>query len=129
MPISSGLSIQDISKSFPGVQALQNITFDVPAGTVHALCGENGAGKSTLLKILAGVHAATSGVVTIDGKSHAPQTPADALKSGIGVIYQELHLVDELSVAENLFLGALPSKSGIVDKAKLAADKSSPRAD
>ncbi len=72
MPISSGLSIQDISKSFPGVQALQNITFDVPAGTVHALCGENGAGKSTLLKILAGVHAATSGVVTIDGKPHAP---------------------------------------------------------
>ena len=122
MPISSGLSIQDISKSFPGVQALQNITFDVPAGTVHALCGENGAGKSTLLKILAGVHNATSGVVTIDGKPHAPQTPADALKSGIGVIYQELHLVDELSIAENLFLGALPSKSGIVDKARLAAD-------
>ena len=122
MPISSGLSIQDISKAFPGVQALQNITFDVPAGTVHALCGENGAGKSTLLKILAGVHAATSGVVTIDGKPHAPQSPADALKSGIGVIYQELHLVDELSVAENLFLGALPSKSGIVDKAKLTAD-------
>ena len=60
--------------------------------------------------------------LTIDGKPHAPQTPADALKSGIGVIYQELHLVDELSVAENLFLGALPSKSGIVDKAKLAAD-------
>lgn len=117
-----GLTFQGVSKTFPGVIALQDISFSVAPGTVHALCGENGAGKSTLLKILAGVHSPTSGIITISGNPHVPTSPSDAIRSGVAVIYQELHLVDELSIAENLFLGSLPTKNGFVDTLRLHQD-------
>lgn len=117
----TGLQFQDISKSFPGVKALQNVSFDVFAGSVHALCGENGAGKSTLLKILSGAYRPDSGGLAIDGQSMVFKQPIDALKAGVAVIYQELHLAPELSVAENIFIGHLPSQVGVLRSGTLRA--------
>src|SRR6478735_9094073 len=101
------LRFDSIGRTFPGVVALDNVSFGVRAGSVHALMGENGAGKSTLLKILAGAQPPTSGRILMgDGEGEATarvqnfNRTADALKAGIAVIYQELHLVPELSVAE-----------------------------
>src|SRR5689334_5610531 len=102
------LAFDRVSMEFPGVKALQEVSFDVQAGSVHALMGENGAGKSTLLKILSGAYRPTSGALAIDGQARVFHTTADALTAGIAVIYQELHLVPEMTVAENLFLGHLP---------------------
>ena len=106
---------------FPGVKALDEVSFDVLAGSIHALMGENGAGKSTLLKILSGAYTPSSGSLAIDGASRVFRDTADALAAGIAVIYQELHLVPEMSVAENLFLGHLPQRFGIVNRRALAA--------
>lgn len=100
----------DVVKKFPGVTALRDISFQVLPGEVHVLLGENGAGKSTLMKILSGVYAPTSGRILLEGKSYARLTPADAKKHGISVIYQELSVIDALSIAENLFVGHLPMK-------------------
>ncbi|MFM8620092.1 MAG: L-arabinose ABC transporter ATP-binding protein AraG [Opitutaceae bacterium] len=107
---------------FPGVRALDEVSFDVRAGSIHALMGENGAGKSTLLKILSGAHQPTSGEVRIDGRRVEFADTSAALAAGVAVIYQELHLVPAMSVAENLFLGHLPARLGIVDRARLATD-------
>ncbi len=104
---------------FPGVKALQDVSFDVRAGSVHALMGENGAGKSTLLKILSGAYRPSAGGVAIDGQPRAFESTADALAAGVAVIYQELHLVPEMSVAENLFLGHLPQRAGLVKRSEL----------
>jgi len=98
-----------ISKSFPGVQALDGVTFGVRRGEVHALLGENGAGKSTLMKILAGAQPADSGEIHLGGKPVRIQSPLDAQRLGISVIYQEFNLVPALSVAENIFLGREPT--------------------
>ena len=106
---------------FPGVRALVDVSFDVRAGSIHALMGENGAGKSTLLKILSGAHQPTAGRVAIDGEPRSFRATADALSAGVAVIYQELHLVPEMSVAENLFLGHLPQRSGFVRRGELLA--------
>lgn len=100
-----------ISKRFGPVQALSGVTFDVRSGTVHALCGENGAGKSTLMKILAGVHQPDEGVIELNGTQQTFSQPADAIKAGISMIYQELDLAEDLTVAENIFLGAEPRGS------------------
>lgn len=100
----------DVVKKFPGVTALKDISFEVLPGEVHVLLGENGAGKSTLMKILSGVYAPTSGEILLDGNRYKKLTPADAKKHGISVIYQELSVIDALSIAENLFLGHLPMK-------------------
>ena len=99
------LSFHAIGKTFPGVKALQDISFDCYAGEVHALMGENGAGKSTLLKILSGSYQASSGEIRIQGQPANFQHTTDALNAGVAIIYQELHLVPEMSVAENIFLG------------------------
>src|SRR4051812_35479068 len=109
-PMSSSLALgfDRVAIEFPGVKALQDVSFDVRPGSVHALMGENGAGKSTLLKILSGAYRRMTGTVTIDGKARVFTWTADALAAGVAVIYQELHLVPEMSVAENLFLGHLP---------------------
>src|ERR1044071_838829 len=105
----SALAFDRVSMEFPGVKALTDVSFEVRAGSVHALMGENGAGKSTLLKILSGAYHPTAGSVVIDGQPRTFLSTADALASGVAVIYQELHLVPEMSVAENLFLGHLPN--------------------
>ncbi len=117
--MSEFLKFDSISKSFPGVKALDQVSFGVPEGSVRALCGENGAGKSTLLKILSGVYHADSGEVRVGGDVHAPKAPVDALRAGIAVIYQELHLFDDLTVAENLYMGHLPSQMGLVNRGEL----------
>jgi L-arabinose transport system ATP-binding protein len=114
------LAFDRVSKEFPGVKALQEVSFQVHAGSVHALMGENGAGKSTLLKILSGAYQPSSGTLAIDGRPVEFADTAGALAAGVAVIYQELHLVPEMSVAENLFLGHLPRRLGLVDRRALA---------
>jgi ABC-type sugar transport system ATPase subunit len=110
------ISFDAVSKSFPGAQALSDVTFSIARGTCHALCGENGAGKSTLAKILAGIHRADSGQVVIDGRPVRFAGPTDALAAGIAVVHQELSFCDNLSVAENLSLGSLPARAGFVSR-------------
>jgi ABC-type sugar transport system ATPase subunit len=105
--VASGiiLDIHDLSKSFPGVQALDGISFSVQAGDVHALVGENGAGKSTLIKILSGVYRATSGSFSFKGQEVRIGSPLEAQHLGMSVVHQELRLVESLTVAENIYLG------------------------
>ena len=116
------LEFCSISKEFPGVKALQNVSFSCQEGTVHALMGENGAGKSTLLKILSGFQAPSDGVIKLGGNEVAFQNTVDALERGIAIIYQELHLVPEMTIAENIYLGQLPTRHGFIDKEKLYQD-------
>ena len=99
------LVISRVSKSFPGVQALQSVDLQIEKGTVHALIGENGAGKSTLMKILYGLSHPDEGDITFKGVPYKPRNPNDALKSGLAMIPQEISPVPYLSVADNLFLG------------------------
>jgi L-arabinose transport system ATP-binding protein len=115
------LAFDRVSMQFPGVRALDGVSFGVAAASINALMGENGAGKSTLLKILAGAQRPTAGAVVLDGAPRVFAFTGEALAAGIAVIYQELHLVPELSVAENLFLGHLPRRCGLVDRTALAA--------
>ncbi|MDH6265858.1 ribose transport system ATP-binding protein [Rhizobium sp. SG_E_25_P2] len=101
----SRLAFDAVTKEFPGVRALSNVSFDVAPGEIHALLGENGAGKSTLLKILSGVYRPTSGVVRIDGEDFHFRKPEDARRAGVAMIHQELQQVPHLTVAQNMFLG------------------------
>jgi len=111
------LEARRITKSFPGVVALKDVSFDVRAGEIHALCGENGAGKSTLIKVLSGVHPYGSygGELLVDGAPARFLSVGDAQKAGIAAIAQELALVPALSVAENVRLGDWPTSAGLVD--------------
>ncbi len=110
------LKVERISKSFPGVRALENITLSVKAGTVHVLCGENGAGKSTLMKIINGVYQPDGGEILIDGVPVHIRNPIQARKAGISMIFQELNYIPELTVEESLFTGCLPTtRFGRVD--------------
>jgi ribose transport system ATP-binding protein len=102
------ISIVNLSKSFPGVRALSNVQFELMAGEIHALMGENGAGKSTLMKILAGVYTKDSGEILYDGRPVALAGPRDAQAMGIGIIHQELQLMNHLTVAQNIFIGREP---------------------
>jgi len=104
------LELRNIRKQYPGVLALSDVSFELTSGEVHCLLGENGAGKSTLMKILSGALHKDSGSILIDGKETAIDSPADAQKYGIGMIYQDFKLVPELSVAENILLGNEPTK-------------------
>ncbi len=113
------LSFRGISKTFPGVKALSDISFDCYAGQVHALMGENGAGKSTLLKILSGNYAPTGGTLVLQGQEVSFADTTAALNAGVAIIYQELHLVPEMTVAENIYLGQLPQKGGLVNRSLL----------
>jgi ribose transport system ATP-binding protein len=106
------LELTNVVKTFPGVRALDGVQLEVRAGEVHCLLGQNGAGKSTLIKVLAGVHHADEGSIIWQGEQFAPATPQAAMRAGIATIYQELDLVDELSVAENAFLGHEPRIAG-----------------
>ncbi|MSU23584.1 MAG: sugar ABC transporter ATP-binding protein [Opitutus sp.] len=111
------LAARGLTKKFPGVIALRDVAFDLRAGEVHALCGENGAGKSTLIKLLSGIHPHGSyeGELLVDGRAVAFQHIRDAEAAGIAVITQEFALVDELSVAENIFLGRAPRRGLRID--------------
>jgi len=106
------LELRGISKAFAGIQALDTVSFDVRPGEVHALVGENGAGKSTLVRIMAGAHAPDSGEVLVQGEPITMHSPADALKLGIAVIYQEPTLFPDLDVAENIYMGRQPLRPG-----------------
>jgi ABC-type sugar transport system ATPase subunit len=105
-----------ITRRFPGVQALSDVSLEIAAGSCHALCGENGAGKSTLGKILAGIHTPDSGRVFVHGREVHFTSPRDALAAGVGMVHQELAFCENLSVAENLCLGALPARAGLLDR-------------
>ncbi len=116
----SGLSVRGISKCYFGIPVLQDINLNIEPGEVVALLGENGAGKSTLSGIIAGViQPEAGGTMTWRGQPYAPETPAAAHAAGIGLIHQELRLLPELSIAENVFVGKLPVKNGIVDREKM----------
>ncbi|CAB3784901.1 Arabinose import ATP-binding protein AraG [Paraburkholderia caffeinitolerans] len=112
--MSATLRFDDIGKVFPGVRALDGVSFDVQAGEVHGLMGENGAGKSTLLKILGGEYQPDSGRILMDGNEVRFADAAASIGAGIAVIHQELQYVPDLTVAENLLLGALPNALGWV---------------
>ncbi len=117
------LRLEGIVKTFPGVRALDGVSFTVMPGEVHALMGENGAGKSTLMKVLGGIHQPNEGQIFIEEESTLMGSPLEAKAKGVVFIHQELSLADELSAAENIYLGELPRKSfGRVDWQKLYAD-------
>jgi ribose transport system ATP-binding protein len=117
------LEMRGISKSFPGVRALSDVSIGLARGEVLGIVGENGAGKSTLMKILAGVYAPDQGTMHIDGQAFAPRRPRDSLDQGVVVIYQELSLVPDRTIAENVFLGHLPHNAlGMVDRRRLERD-------
>src|SRR4051812_15010646 len=111
------LEMHGIVKVFPGVRALDGVDLQVRAGEVHCLLGQNGAGKSTLIKVLAGAHQVDSGQVLWQGEPASLDSPVAALKQGIATIYQELDLVDWLSVAENIYLGHEIAKGGFSQRA------------
>ncbi|WP_104816277.1 sugar ABC transporter ATP-binding protein [Kitasatospora sp. MMS16-BH015] len=115
-----GTGVRELGKRFGAVQALDGVTLDFPAGQVTALMGENGAGKSTLLKILAGVQPPSTGQVVVDGKAVTLNSPAQAQAAGIRIIPQEPEIIPHVSVAENVYAGALPHKAGRrLDRAEL----------
>ena len=111
------MEMRGISKSFPGVKALQDVNLTVQAGEIHAICGENGAGKSTLMKVLSGVypHGSYEGEIIYQGAERRFSTISDSEHLGIIIIHQELALVPLLSIAENIFLGNEPATFGIID--------------
>ncbi len=112
------LEFQGISKYFPGVKALDDVSFQAHAGEVLAFLGENGAGKSTLLKILNGDYQPTSGKYILNGKQRQFKNPFEAIERGISIIYQERQILLELSVAENIYLGRMPTHMGLIDNRK-----------
>lgn len=115
------IELKNITKTFPGVRALDDVSFGIEANQVHAIVGENGAGKSTLMKILGGVYPADSGEIWINGKKAVIKNVDDSHKAGIRVIFQEFNLMPELSVAENLFVGNISTKGPVVDYKTLNA--------
>ncbi len=124
MPPAPLLSLRGITKRFPGVVALQNVSLDLAPGEVLALCGENGAGKSTLMKILGGVYQPDEGVIEMESKAVKIGGVGDAIRLGIGFIHQELNVLDNLDLAGNIFLGREPRLpfGGLIDSRKIHAD-------
>src|SRR5512140_3180689 len=108
------LEIRDLVKDFPGVRAVNNVSFDIKRNTIHCLVGENGAGKSTLIKILTGAYARTSGQILLNGEEYNPHSTRDAKQKGISTLFQELNVVDQLTVEENLTLGMEDTTFGFV---------------
>ena len=111
------LEMKDISKTFPGVKALDHVQLQVRPGEVHALMGENGAGKSTLMKILMGIYTRdTGGEILFDGKPYMVSNPKEAMDMGVAMIHQELNPILDMTVYENIFVGRELRKNGLVDK-------------
>jgi len=115
-PTENVLEIRDLVKDFPGVRAVNNVSFDIKRNTVHCLVGENGAGKSTLIKILTGVYERTSGQILLNGEEYDPHNPRDAKNQGMSTLFQELNVVDQLTVEENLSLGVEETTFGFMRK-------------
>lgn len=109
--------MEGITKAFPGVKALSDVSFACEAGEVHALVGENGAGKSTLMKILSGVYQPDEGRIVLGGEAVRFRHPVEAIKAGVSVIHQEFSLLPDRTVAQNVFLGREPSRRGLIDNA------------
>lgn len=109
------LTLKNITKEFPGVKALDDVTINIERGTIHGLVGENGAGKSTMIKVLAGIYQPNKGEIILDGKPCRFNSPIEARRAGISVVHQEIKLAEPLSVAENMFLGNVQLKNGLVD--------------
>src|SRR5262245_1272667 len=109
------LEMSGITKRFGGTVALAGVDLEVRPGEVHALVGENGAGKSTLMKILAGAVQPDAGEMRLDGQVYRPRNPAAGRQAGVAMIYQELSLAPHLSVAENILLGAEPTRGPLLD--------------
>ncbi len=124
-PMTPALSLRGVTKDFPGVRALEDVSFDLAPGAVTALVGENGAGKSTIVKILTGIHQPSAGEVAIGGAARALASPRDAWAAGVAAIHQETVMFDELSVAENIFTGHMPMRRGfgglLIDRAAMRA--------
>ena len=113
------LRVEGVSKHFGGVQALDKVNFDVRRGEVHALVGENGAGKSTLIKVLGGIIERNEGTVTLDGAEVNFQRPIEAMQAGIAIIHQELSMMPSLTVIENMFMGRMPQRLGVINWGQL----------
>lgn len=113
------MEARGVGKSFLGVTALEGVDFTLQRGEIHALLGENGAGKSTLIKILTGVYTRDRGEMRLDGHDVTPANVAEAQALGIGTVYQEVNLLENLTVAENLFLGRQPSRFGFIDRREM----------
>ncbi|MHA1555174.1 MAG: sugar ABC transporter ATP-binding protein [Alphaproteobacteria bacterium] len=113
------LSVESLTKDYPGVRAVDDVSFSIERSTVHCLVGENGAGKSTLVKMLTGALRPTSGTMKVRGSVYEPSNPNDAREGGIATLFQELHVVDELTVLENLTLGMEQSRFGFLVKSDL----------
>lgn len=123
------LAVRDVTKAFGAVRALKGVSFDVRPNEVVALVGDNGAGKSTLVKILAGVHTPTSGSLVFDGQPRNFRSPAEAMTAGIETVYQDLALIEELDVADNVFLGrerylggTIGSWLGLLDRRRMRTE-------
>jgi ribose transport system ATP-binding protein len=119
------LKIKEVSKAFPGVKALDRISLEVFRGTIHGIVGENGAGKSTLMKILSGVYQKDGGEIIFDGNKIEDITPIQSMKMGLSIIYQELNLVNTMTVGENVFLGRfseMGGRKGVHSKARILLD-------
>src|SRR5512139_4310322 len=110
------LEIRDLVKDFPSVRAVNSVSFDIKRNTVHCLVGENGAGKSTLIKILTGAYQRTSGTILLNGQEFAPASTKEAKERGISTLFQELNVVDQLTVEENLTLGIEDTRFGFLRK-------------
>jgi ribose transport system ATP-binding protein len=119
---SPAIAFENVTKTFPGVKALEDVSFTVNQGEVHALLGENGAGKSTLLNILHGVYAQYQGSVAIGGRKVAFQSPSQAIGAGVAKVHQEINLVPELTVAQNIAMGYEPRRHGLINFEKLNGD-------
>src|SRR5512135_1594496 len=113
------LEVRNITKRFPGVLALDDVSLRFMPGEVHAVVGENGAGKSTLMKIMAGAYIPDAGEIFLDGQKVSFEHPVEAQLKGISIIYQEFNLLPERTVAHNIFLGREPSKLGVIDVGRM----------
>ena len=116
------LTIKNLTKTFVGMKALDDVSFELEAGEVHALLGENGAGKSTLIKCLTGAYSRDSGVITLNGGTISPRSTLEAQELGIGTVYQEVNLLPNLTVAQNLVFGREQRRFGIIDGRAMRRD-------
>ena len=119
---AEAIRLENITKTFPGVLANDNINFSVQQGEIHAICGENGAGKSVLMKTLYGMHSPDSGKIFVNGQEVSFHSPKDAIKNGIGMVHQHFMLADNLSVLENVILGSEPQQGGMINFKAAAKD-------